>query len=271
MSLIEPGHLFSQHSLRTYQRCPRRFLLRYVDRQPWPAPEREDAAAYAAHLEAGRVFHEWVARALMGIRSVGHDLSLHPDLETWWTAWQSFDLRALPDHLREVELPLVVPLGDYRLYARFDLLACGTAGDAVIIDWKTLGTVPRLETMRRALQTRVYLYALVAAGSVITAGAPLEPERVSMLYWFASGPSQMVLDYSRALHRENHESLLRLAESIAHAAREEMVRTDDVRECEGCAYRTLCERETAVGQDSGQGWLDEDLEFSLEEVPEVDY
>ena len=38
MSLIEPGHLFSQHSLRTYQRCPRRFLLRYIDRQPWPAP-----------------------------------------------------------------------------------------------------------------------------------------------------------------------------------------------------------------------------------------
>ncbi|NLD74845.1 MAG: PD-(D/E)XK nuclease family protein, partial [Chloroflexi bacterium] len=28
--LIAPGHLFSQHSLATFVRCPRRFLLKYV-------------------------------------------------------------------------------------------------------------------------------------------------------------------------------------------------------------------------------------------------
>lgn len=271
MSLIEPGHLFSQHSLRTYQRCPRRFLLRYIDRQPWPAPERDDAAAYRAHLEAGRVFHEWVARALLGIPDAGHDVALHPDLGAWWEAWRAFDLQELPAAVREVELPLVVPLGAYRLYARFDLLALSAQGEAIIVDWKTLATVPRVETMRRALQTRVYQYALVCAGSVVTGGPPLAPEGVSMVYWFANGPSQIALGYSRALHRENHALLLGLAETIANSTREQMARTEDVRECAGCAYRTLCQRETVAEQAQGQGWLAEDLDFSLDEVPEVEF
>ena len=40
--LIRSGHLFSQHSLNTYRRCARRFLLKYVEERPWPTPEEED-------------------------------------------------------------------------------------------------------------------------------------------------------------------------------------------------------------------------------------
>ena len=55
--LLDPGFLFSQHSLNTYVQCPRRFLLRYVDRQPWPMLERDEPLAYEEHLARGRVFH----------------------------------------------------------------------------------------------------------------------------------------------------------------------------------------------------------------------
>ena len=74
------------------------------------------------------MFHEWVARALLGIPDAGHDVALHPDLGAWWT-WRAFDLQELPAAVREVELPLVVPLGAYRLYARFDLLALSDQGE----------------------------------------------------------------------------------------------------------------------------------------------
>ncbi|MEN6478599.1 MAG: PD-(D/E)XK nuclease family protein [Anaerolineales bacterium] len=280
MSLIEPGYLFSQHSLRTYQRCPRRFRLKYIDRQAWPAPEAEDADAYRQHLEAGLVFHQWIARALLGIPTVGHDTTLHPDLAAWWEAWQQADLSALPVGRREVELPLVVPLGAYRLYARFDLLALGATGEAVIVDWKTLAHEPDSAALRRSLQTRVYQYALVAAGHVITGGAPLDPEQVQMRYWFANTGSWVVLPYSRAAHQQNGRELLALAERIAAATREDLVRTDDAWQCATCGYRTLCEREVPSAEVAGRaeaGWLAEDLDyardlsFSLDDVPAIEF
>lgn len=280
MSLIEPGYLFSQHSLRTYQRCPRRFQLKYIDRQAWPAPEAEDAGAYRQHLEAGLVFHQWIARALLGIPADAHDTTLHPDLAAWWEAWQQADLGVLPAGRREVELPLVVPLGAYRLYARFDLLALGATGEAVIVDWKTLAHEPDSAALRRSLQTRVYQYALVAAGHVVTGGAPLDPEQVQMRYWFANTGSWVVLPYSRAAHQQNGRELLALAERIAAATREDLVRTDDAGQCAYCGYRTLCEREAAsaaVAERAEAGWLAEDLDyardlsFTLDDVPAIEF
>mgnify|MGYP001151313988 CR=1 FL=1 len=271
MSLIPPEYLFSQHSLRTFVRCPRRFLLKYVDRQPWPAPARDDDPAYRAHLEAGRVFHEWIARALLGIPAERHDTAIYPGLDLWWQTWQGVDLSALPTVSREVELPLVVPLGGHRLYARFDLLAVGDQGEAVIVDWKTLERVPSIVVMQQALQTRVYQYALVAAGQVVTGSAPLLPERVRMVYWFADSGAQLELGYSAAAHRQNRDYLLALMDRIAGATREEMIRTDDVAQCAGCGYRTLCERETVKAQADSASWLAEDLDFELDQVPEVEF
>ena len=65
--LIRPGHLFSQHSLATFVRCPRRFLLKYIDRQPWPMPENQEPEAYEAQLARGRVFHQWMVRRVRGV------------------------------------------------------------------------------------------------------------------------------------------------------------------------------------------------------------
>jgi hypothetical protein len=271
MSLIAPGYLFSQHSLRTYQRCPRRFLLRYIDRQPWPAPEREDVGAYRAHLEAGRILHEWIARALLGIAGEAHDFAAYPDLETWWRAFERYDLDTLPDDMREVELPLVVPLGDYRLYARFDLLAWDRQQGAVIMDWKTLARQPSAEAMRRALQTRVYLYALVTAGAVVTGGPPIAAEQARMTYWFAPTEATVELPYTRALYEQDRQMLLGMVQRIAAATREEMARTSDVAQCAACGYRTLCEREALPGASEEQDWLAEDLDFELDQVPEVDF
>lgn len=271
MSLIEPGHLFSQHSLRTYQRCPRRFLLKYIDRQPWPAPGRDDLETYRCHLEAGRIFHEWVARRLLGIRAPAHDFSAHPSLETWWAAFERFELDELPGHRREVELPLVVPLGDHRLYARYDLLALDEDGGAVVMDWKTLGRVPPSDTLRRALQTRVYLYALVKASAVITGGRPLAAESASMVYWFAETETSVDIAYSQQAYAHDEQVLLGLVSRIASATREEMVRTSDLSQCAFCGYRTLCEREAQRGVEVAEGWLQEDLDFELDQLPTVEF
>ncbi|MGI5915656.1 MAG: PD-(D/E)XK nuclease family protein [Anaerolineae bacterium] len=276
-ALLEPGHLFSQHSLNTYLRCPQRFLLKYIDRQPWPMPEDDDPEAYDRHLERGRIFHQWVARSHLGLDMepivAGSDDGL---LQRWWRAYKGYNLDALPTEVREAELALVVPLGDYRLYARYDLLALDCGGDAVIVDWKTLETVPSSRTLRQRVQTRVYLYTLLAAGHVLTGGIPIQPERASMVYWFSNHPERTeVVRYSTRAFQQDARDLRRLVETLASQPREAFHLTDNERECVRCNYRTLCHRaEGPLPQDEvTDGWLDEDIDFDIDvsAAAELDY
>jgi len=274
-SLLPAGYLFSQHSLNTFVRCPRRFLLKYVDRQPWPMPEEEDPQEYLEHLARGRIFHQWLARlhldlAVEPIASASEDAQLR----AWWAAAQQFDRDELPSWLREAELPVVIPLGDYRLYARYDLVALDPGGEAVIVDWKTLAALPSERTLRSRMQTRVYLYTLVAAGHILSEGIPVNPANARMVYWFANYPdATTTIRYSAQAFREDGQYLMQLAEQIAHQPREAFARTDDLRQCAHCAYRSLCQRDEQQAAAERSDWLDEDIDFELEleDVPELDY
>ena len=263
MGLIEVGHQFSQHSLNTFARCRRRFLLRYLDRQPWPVPEDVNLGEYEEHLRRGRILHEWIARTLLGLPA-GPTAASSDDalLRKWWGRWTQFDLSALPVLSREVELPLVVPLGPYCLYARFDLLALGPDGAAIIVDWKTLAYVPSQQTLRDRIQTRVYLYAAVAAGHVLTGGAPLAADRAAMRYWFAEEGRSEDVRYSAEAYARDARFLCNLVEEIASLPREGFTCTGDARQCVRCNYRSLCQRDSS--SETGADWREEDIDFALD-------
>jgi len=273
--LIPPGYLFSQHSLSTYLRCPRRFLYKYVDHQPWPQPEDEDPREYEEHLARGRTLHTWLERQHLGLDMEPIVAACEDErLWTWWRAAQSFDRTALPSGVREAELPLVVPLGSYGLYARYDYVALDPGGEAVVVDWKTLEARPSLRALRERIQTRVYLYALVAAGHVLSGGPPVVPSQVRMLYWFANFPEDTAtIPYSLQSYRSDARNLCQLVEGIAHGPRESFVCADDPRLCARCSYCSLCGRDKTVPSADVQGWLDEDIDFGLDldEAEELEY
>jgi CRISPR/Cas system-associated exonuclease Cas4 (RecB family) len=273
--LIPPGYLFSQHSLNTYLRCPRRFLLKYVEQQPWPMPAEEDPLDYEAHLARGRILHHWLARQHLGLEMESIVAATpDPSLRAWWLAAQRFERAALPQGLREAELPVVVPLGEYRLYARYDYLALDPGGDAVIVDWKTLETRPSAQVLRQRIQTRVYLYTLIAAGHVLTGGAPIAPERAAMLYWFANFPDEpFTVRYSAQAYARDAQQLRALVAEIVQRPREAFQRTEDTHLCARCNYRSLCGRESAQAAPGAEDWLDEDIDFNLEleEIQELEY
>ncbi len=277
--VIEPGFLFSQHSLNTFARCRRRFLLRYVDRQPWPVLEHEEPQVYEQHLARGRQFHQWIERDHVSLDMEAIVRACDDrDLVRWWGAYKGFDWGALPDGVREAELSTIVPLGEYRLYARFDLLAADATGEAVIVDWKTLERRPTMRTLRERIQTRVYLYAALTAGRSLTGGTALDPERSSMLYWFANYPSDTAeIRYSARAYEEDAAHLASLVQGIAGLPREEFTATADERLCVRCNYRTLCGVDRLAAPDADRGaddpWLEESIDFAVEldEVAELLY
>jgi CRISPR/Cas system-associated exonuclease Cas4 (RecB family) len=277
-----PTFQFSQNSLQDYSDCPRRFQLRYLLRQPWPAVQSEPLDEYERLLERGRRFHQLVQRHSLGLSEAELVKTIDdPHLERWWHNYRESPPPDLPSAVRRAEVTLSAPLGGYRLIARYDLLALqsGPGGvSAVIVDWKTNQRRSSSAFLATRLQTRVYRYVLVEAGTALNAGVSLSPDQVSMVYWFAEYPAQPeILPYDAAQHAADAAYLSDLVTRIAaHAAScaEEWPLTPNERHCRFCTYRSLCDRSVLPGPmvefDTDQA-LDVSLDFEFEEVEEIEY
>ena len=259
---LPPEFQFSQGSLQDYVDCPRRFQLRYLLRLAWPAPVAEPMLTYEQHMRDGEAFHRLVHQHLLGLSADRLSLCVEPEQEDLCRWWGNY-LSAGPAHLpgsRYPELGLSAALGDgcHRLTARYDLVIFNPGREAIIFDWKTASSRPRRSDLALRLQTRVYRYLLVRAGSALNGYLPLAPEQVRMVYWFAEFPSDPeTFDYDARQYAADEAYLTDLQRQIAACGEQELASTTDARACLYCVYRSLCERGTCAGEVSQAG---DDLE-----------
>lgn len=275
---------FSQGSLQDFVECPRRFQLKYVLRQAWPAVEVEPALDYEVHNKHGREFHQIVERYfLMG--GTGEE-AFEPELlgrhlrepvRRWWEAFLHEPPLNLPEQLRLPEQRLTVRLGEHRLVAVFDLLAVNPGERLVIVDWKTGRFRPkRREDVLRRLQTRVYPLVCVLAAERFF-GGPIEPSRITMVYWYAEEPDQpYVLYYDDVQFSEDRRYVMELIERVVGFQGVEDVwpLTEDERLCRFCAYRSLCGRGVEAGplDELAVDMMDfRDVEIDVLGVSEVEF
>jgi CRISPR/Cas system-associated exonuclease Cas4 (RecB family) len=262
---------FSQGSLQDYVDCPRRFQLRYVLQLAWPAQEVEPALENELHMRQGAAFHRLVHRYALGIPA--EDLSRaiqEPDLRRWWHNYLERGPQELPEtHYPEVLLS--APLGDYRLVARYDLVAVDAGQRVVILDWKTSRKRTKREVLAERLQTKVYPYLLVRAGVHLNGDQTIAPEQVEMIYWFADYPEEPArFGYDTAQYEAEEAYLTSLVEEIAELALslsnglgdEDFPLTVQERRCKFCPYRSLCQRGVRAGT------LDEVLDEALDAIIE---
>jgi predicted RecB family nuclease len=165
---------------------------------------------------------------------------------------------------------------DYRLMARYDLLAITPGRRAVIVDWKTSQRRTALDTLVGRWQTRVYRYVLAQAGQALNEREPLTPEQIELVYWFTNYPQQSErLPYDSSQYADDKTALLTLVSEIAAHDQEEWSRTNDISRCRYCTYQTLCERDQlASAVDAPEpDWEPqeepEDWEIDLEQVGEI--
>lgn len=247
----------AQQHLYTFHTCPRRFYLRFLARVPWPeaplGPEQELA------YERGRRFHRWIERRLLGL-PVADEGDHDPVLAGWWSTFER-TAPVLPNGGRFVETSLTVPVGPdgrHRLTGRFDLLVVGEDSDghpaAALFDWKT-GEPRDITRLRRAWQTRVYLFVLAEGGAALAPGSAgaFEPDRLTFTYWYVAEPASLRrIAYDAPTHRHNRMELEAVVAEIDRQLIEnKWPLTDDWNECRQCAYRAHCGRQAA-----GHGPLD---------------
>lgn len=269
---LPPTFQFSQQSLQDYVDCPRRFQLRYVLGQQWPAVEAEPITEHERFIEQGAEFHLLVQRHLLGIpaeKLTPRD----PLLARWWDAYLHYPPPNLPATQRLPEILLSASLDTQRLMARFDLLAIEPGVRVVIIDWKTTRRRTARRMLAERLQTKVYPFVLVEAGAYLF-GGKIEPEQVSLTYWFAEEPQNPeTFQYNAAQHEGNRAYLTALITEVVGNRQEVWPLTTDTGQCRYCLYRSLCERGDRAGQ-VGEGDLDTegdefDFEFDLGSLEEV--
>jgi hypothetical protein len=237
---------FSQSSLQDYVDCPRRFQLRYIEQLAWPAVEVEPALETERRQQEGQLFHRMVQQHLIGlsIEKLAH-LANTPGLSHWWENYLNYKFD-ITGYAQSTELTLAVPVGTYRLLAKYDLIAVKPEEQAIIFDWKTYHKRPRDEWMAVRLQTRVYRALLVQAGAHLNGSTPFQPEQVQMVYWYADFPSEPArFPYNAVQYRRDWNSLTSLINEIGNHRHFPL--TDDEKKCAYCPYRSYCNRGEKAG------------------------
>jgi len=281
---LQTGFQFSQGSLQDYVDCPRRFQLRYLQRVAWPALESEPALENERYMKLGAQFHKLIHQHLLGVP--GEQLtkaSTSDILSRWWSSYLSTPPADLPP-ARHPEMTVSASVGGYRLMAKYDMVAAEAGARAVIVDWKTSRHRPRRAWLADRLQTRVYPYLLVLAGSQLNGGQPLQPEQVEMVYWFANYPGDPEhFQYDTSRHEADQIYLTSLILDIVERTeywsedqdQEHFGLANEDKLCRYCPYRSLCQRGVSAGPlDGMEDDLDlKDFEFELdfEQIAEASY
>lgn len=258
---------FSQASLQDYADCPRRYQLRFVLMQPWPALITGSPKDAERHLQRGADFHRLVHQHNVGLEpsQIAVLVDADPILKRWWRTYLEHPPTDLPSTVLRPEVVLSSPVAGHRLVARLDLLAVEPGSRAVVVDWKTSLRRPARSALAQRLQTRVYRYLLVTAGAILNARCTVRPEQAEMIYWFCEfdGATER-LPYDSDQFAADESYFTATVREITSRRESIWPPTPHEDRCRFCSYQSLCERRVKPA------FLD-DLEDDQEmELPEID-
>ncbi len=256
------GNLFyhTASSLQDYLDCPRRFQLRYILGLSWPAAMTGPLLERERLAKLGRRFHQMIQRYMAGLPPEAIASSAaDPDLGAWWMNYLKLPPPDLPAAVRRAEVTFVTRLAPLPsqgraqanlLAARYDLLALEPGRRAVIVDWKTGRDKPSRGQLASRMQTRVYRCALVESGAALNGGRALEPEQITLVYWFALRPAEpVVLPYNAMQYGADVAYLSRVIADIVANAGPVWPSSSDAKRCPACNYVSFCGHATSGSAD----------------------
>lgn len=277
---LPEGFDFTQSNLKDYIECPYRFYLKTILKVKWPALLVDEALEFEQRGKAGARFHRLVQQYLWGIpesrlTEIAENDS-EPKMSSWW---QNF-LIDIPPRMtgqRYVEIVLRVPMEGHHLLAKYDLILVQGSSNLMIYDWKTSQKRPHRAWLLDHVQTRLYRYLLTQTGAILAKTNLVDAKGITMNYWFANHPGALVeLSYSLNDYLKDQAFFKALISEILDRNEENFTRTDDLKKCKYCLYRSHCDRGISAGDlDSFDAFSlqgeDFELDLDFDAIQEVDF
>lgn len=240
--------IFSQNNLQDYQDCPRRFYLRYILKQDWPAVESEPVQDQEELIALGERFHLMVQQYFAGLPSESISAGIeNPILLEWWNQFSKKQLLSQPGR-KISENSFTIPFEGFRLTAKFDLLLIQEDEQIKIYDWKTSRHKPRSKWLVERLQTKVYPFVIASLIPSLFPQGENKMENIEMIYWYPSFPEfTLSFPYSQETFLQDQEYLTNLVNEISSKDESDFPLTTNEKICKYCRYRSLCDRGITAG------------------------
>jgi hypothetical protein len=284
MTLPE-NFLFNQSNLQDYVDCQRRFQLRHIIHQAWPAVEAEPYLENERLIDLGAKFHKIVHQHLIGVPEAEISRTITGDevMQSWWNNYLHSIIDGILEFINEKgnqcyeEMTLSIPVSDFRVIAKYDLLIIRPDSKLIIVDWKTSQNLPKRRWFADRLQTHVYPYVLTCAASGFIGGNPPDPSQIEMIYWFANQPEDPErFPYNQASYQGDAMYLGNLIATINSKSEPVFPLTPDVKRCLYCTYRSLCNRGVKPGDlQHLEEWLEpespDEVSIDFDQIGEIEF
>ncbi len=268
---------FSQKNLQDYVDCHRRFQLKYLLKMEWPAPRTEPILEAEQQMLLGQRFHELMQQSFIGIPIKELEASIDdPILQLWWNNFQdrfggSFQGQLFPEHI------LMCKIDGLNFIAKYDLVQIKPDSTVIIYDWKTTQFPPRLELIKRRLQSRVYPTLFILGASSFLSCPDFSVSNLQMIYWYPNFPElSLVIPTDDNKYNEDLAYIRELVKEIEGKDSTSFELTNEVKRCKYCNYRSLCDRGVSAGKlnemETDEAVDDANLsEFNFENLQEIAY
>lgn len=260
---------YSASNLQTFLECQRKFELKYLQKQIWPAIQTEPVLQIEEHIKNGNQFHLMTQQFFTGI-SPDEILSQTDNqiLKDWWKSFLDF-AKQFQNHQNQPEVFISSTIQNRRLVGIYDLLVYSPGEKYFIIDWKTNNRKPGRRILEQHIQTRLYPLLLTLNGEQWNNNQKIEPLQIEMIYWFANDPENPdSFSYSQQQFQDDLEYIRDLIGKIESTKPNEFRLTDNQKMCNFCQYRSLCNRGIKPGKIDDLNTLD--LQFLEEEILDFD-
>ena len=266
---------FNQQNLQDYVDCPRRFYLRHVLKQEWPAIESDPVLEQETLIILGSRFHQMVQQLFAGVPQENIDASIvDVDLKNWWHQFILLDIGA-SSGTKYSEMQFSIPFEDFRLTAKYDLLIYQPNQTVLIYDWKTSQHSPKRDWLRTRMQTRIYPLVISSIAAQVNSTFALPPDQIEMIYWYPAFPENPVkFSYSQEKFAEDQHYFKTMIKEILQLDESGFTKTENETLCKYCRYRSLCNRGVSAGNrdeiEESETSLDSAFDLDFDQISPVD-
>lgn len=265
---LPPGFQYTQAKLQDFLDCPRRFYLKYIEGQRWPAPVTVPQSAYEAAMRRGQLIHQIIERHQAGIALDNLQASYVDDdkLQKCLTRYMELcpELSEYAPAMAEARLSLLLN-SNYHILAKFDWIGFN-AGRLMAIDWKT-GRLPATERLKQRMQTVVYLLVLYRSGAALVQETV---DEYVLRYVSLGTGEQRIFTVTTASVAALEKRVLSTIEAIQYS---DYAKVEQHQPCRYCVYRGLCGRGQAphVDDTSNFEWDDTPGTIDLNNTEMVEF